>query len=66
MEIREEHPELPWRLAEPNLRGRRQDTARFLHELAARLTRKSFSGSIPQHLDRYRFAALITKHLSTP
>jgi hypothetical protein len=66
LEIREEHPELPWHLAEPSLRGRRLDTARFLHELAAQITRKSFSRSVPQDLDRYRFSALITKHVTTP
>lgn len=66
LEIREEHPALPWLLDERALRGRRLDTARFLRDLSRKITRRTFSGPVPRHVDRYRFAALIAKHIGTP
>src|SRR5699024_9519369 len=66
LEIREEHPALPWLLHERALRGRRLDTARLLRDLSRKITRRTFSGPVPRHEDRYRFAAFIAKHIGTP
>lgn len=62
LEIREAHPEVPWRLNEPNLIGFRKDTVRILQRLIGVLSKKRTRFPIPDTVDRLRLAALITKH----
>ncbi|PRA04371.1 hypothetical protein CQ019_08570 [Arthrobacter sp. MYb229] len=62
LEIREAHPEVPWRLNESNLIGFRKDTVRILQPLTGALSKKRTRFPVPEALDKLRFAALITKH----
>src|SRR5699024_3232550 len=64
LEIREAHPETRWRLNDQRLIGFRKDTARILHDLAERITRKNTGFAVPGHLDRLRTAGLIARHIS--
>lgn len=64
LEIRHAHPEIPWSLAAPLLRGRRRDAARALYELEALLGRRQTPPSFPAHLDRPRLRALIKQHIA--
>lgn len=63
LEIRDAHPGTEWRLDEPNPSGYRKDTARILKDLAGKVTRKNAGFPVPRHLDRLRFAALISRHI---
>ncbi len=65
-EIREAHPDIPWRLSEAPLSGRRKDSAVILHDLAERIGRSSSVMPVPTHLSRPRMAALIRKHIARP
>src|SRR5690625_7218011 len=49
-EIRHAYRELPWRPAEPDLRGFRQDGARALHALASPVTPKRARCRVPAPL----------------
>lgn len=62
LEIREAHPEVSWRLNEPNLIGFRKDTVLILQTLIGMLSKKRTRFSVPDTVDRLRLAALITKH----
>jgi hypothetical protein len=64
--IREAHPEVDWRMDEADLRGYRRDAARALHRLMGNLTRRTSNITAPRGLDRFRMAALISKHVSKP
>ncbi|MBM7500333.1 hypothetical protein JOD52_001173 [Brachybacterium muris] len=66
LEIREAHPDLPWRLGETHLRGVRLDTARAVSQLPRRLQQRTSLMPVPKHLDRSRMAALLVKHVATP
>lgn len=66
LEIRQVHPELPWSLAAPPLRGRRRDAARSLHELEALLGRRQAPFDLPGAVDRLRLRALIRQHIASP
>lgn len=64
-EIRHAHPEAPWRLQEPPLRGYRRDAARILSELSRTVTRRAPGYRVPPHLDGKRLAALIQRHVQS-
>lgn len=64
LEIREAHPDVPWRLGESGQIGFRRDTATILKDLGARIVHKNVAFSVPSYLDRLRFAALIAKHIA--
>lgn len=64
LEIREEHPAIPWRLKESEPIGFRRDTARILTDLAPRLTPRRTTVDLPVGIDRLRFASLISKHVT--
>ena len=66
LEIRESHPDLPWRLDSKPLGGRRLDTARILRPLAERIRPKRSSVPLPDSINRLRFSALIEKHIGAP
>ncbi|MFE5777506.1 hypothetical protein [Brachybacterium sp. NPDC056505] len=66
MEVRQEHPEAPWRLDEAPLHGYRLDGARLLHELAGKLTKRTSMMPVPSHVERPRMAALIAQHIARP
>jgi len=66
LEIREAHPDVPWRLHENALRGFRKDTAVVLHEIAEKVVRKNPGFVVPENLDRKRLAGLALRHLSRP
>ncbi|WP_206682142.1 hypothetical protein, partial [Dietzia sp. CQ4] len=66
LEIREAHPEVPWKLADSGLIGFKRDAARILHELAERVVRKNAGFPVPAHLDRKRMAGLVLRHVSQP
>lgn len=62
LEIREAHPEAPWRLNEPHLIGFRKDTVRILQPLVKELSKKRTPFPVPDTVDKRRCAALISKH----
>lgn len=64
LEIKEAHPDIPWRLNDTKLIGFRKDTAAILRDLAGRIARKHVAFDVPHYLDRRRFAALIAKHVT--
>lgn len=64
LEIREAHPEAPWRLNEPNLIGFRKDTAHILQPLVKELSKRRTPFLVPATVNKRRFAALISKHCS--
>lgn len=66
LEIREEHPELSWRLDSRSLIGRRLDTARILRPLGKQITRRRSPIELPNNVSRVRFAALIQEHIGAP
>lgn len=66
LEIREAHPEVPWRLADSGLIGFKRDTAQILYELAERVVRKNAGFPVPAHLDRKRMAGLVLRHVAQP
>ncbi|SMX87703.1 hypothetical protein BI49514_02067 [Brevibacterium iodinum ATCC 49514] len=63
LEIKEAHPDIPWRLNDTKLIGFRKDTAAILRDLVGRIARKHVTFDVPHYLDRRRFAALISKHI---
>lgn len=63
-EIRHAHPDVQWRLDEPELRSFRKDSARVLHELARTVTRTSAAYPVPAHLDRKHLSALIQRYVT--
>jgi len=67
LEIREAHPDLPWRLNTPPLKATRRNTAQILHMLRENtLSRPSGRGpNLPADIDRLRMAALINRHITT-
>ena len=64
LEIREAHTEAPWRLHETNPIGFRKDTVAILQTLRDDMTRKRTPFSVPNNLNKIRFAALIAKHVT--
>lgn len=64
LEIKEAHPDIPWRLNDTKLIGFRKDTAAIMRDLAGRIARKHVTFDVPHYLDRRRFAALISKHVA--
>lgn len=64
LEIRNAHPDIAWRLGDPDLIGFRKDTARILKDLAGKITRKNTGFPVPSYLDRLRFAALVSRHIA--
>lgn len=62
LEIREAHPETPWRLNEPSLIGFRKDTVRILQPLVRGLSKKRTLIPVPDTVEKRRFAALISRH----
>ncbi|WP_120002868.1 hypothetical protein [Nesterenkonia muleiensis] len=66
LEVREAHPDVPWRLGDDSLIGFRKDSAGILHQIAQSLTRKSTGIPVPAHINRLRMAALISKHITRP
>lgn len=66
LEIRDAHPDTTWLLdSEKWMSGFRKDTARILHHLAGRLTRRSPGFPVPDYLDNMRMAGLIIRHISS-
>lgn len=66
LEMKEAHPEVPWKLAGSKLSGFKRDTARILHELAERVVLRNAGFPVPVHLDRKRIAGLVLRHVSPP
>lgn len=64
LEIREAHPDVPWRLDEIKPIGFRKDTVKILQNLQNSLARKRTPFPVPHALDKLRFAGLIAKHIS--
>src|SRR5699024_6850848 len=63
LEIRDAHPGVSWDLSRPDLIAFRTVTAAILRDLSRRVARKNVAFSVPNYLDRLRFAALISKHV---
>lgn len=66
LEMKEAHPEVPWKLAGSGLIGFKRDTARILHEIAGRVVLRNAGFPVPAHLDRKRMAGLVLRHVSPP
>lgn len=64
LEIREAHPDIPWRLDGEKKLGFRKDTAEIIKDLGSKIIRKSMALPAPHYVDRLRFASLIAKHIA--
>lgn len=64
LEIREAHPDTPWRLDQERKLGFRKDTAEIIKDLGSKIIRKSVHLPAPHYVDRLRFASLIARHIA--
>ncbi|GAA4846757.1 nucleotidyl transferase AbiEii/AbiGii toxin family protein [Luteimicrobium xylanilyticum] len=65
LEIREQHPDVAWRLNETGLKGFRKDTSLILQELGRNIIRKSSGLPVYGQLDRFRMAGLVARHVTS-
>lgn len=63
LEIRDLHPQSAWQLNATNQRGFRKDSVHILNELASRIIKRNCGFPVPSYLNKFRFAALIERHI---